>query len=107
MARAAEDRVDRIILHVLEEVPSENPVALHVADLWLDRGSAPEMAFERMAKFPGAADKHAAAFLGHAMSLVALVNKGHGGELAGLPLRLATSQAVFMKWAQSLPTDDA
>ncbi len=60
VACAAEDSVDRILLHALQKVPSEKSIRFHVADLGFHSGSAQEVAFEGVAKFAGAADKHSA-----------------------------------------------
>jgi hypothetical protein len=60
MACAAEHRIDRVTLHALEEVPSEEAIRLHVADLGFHGGPASEMAFEGVAEFAGTADEHLA-----------------------------------------------
>ena len=82
MANPAEDRVQRIALHAFEEVPAQQALVLHVADFRFHRGPPTQMAFEGVAELAGAADEHTAAFLGHAVALVASVYEGEVGNLA-------------------------
>ena len=86
--RAAEQCVDRISLHALQEVPAQQSVGFHVADFGLDGGSPPKVALQRVPELPRAADEHPAAFLAHAMALVSAIHKGLGRNLARQALHL-------------------
>ena len=44
MPRAAEERVHRVALHALEEVPAKEAITLHMPDLGFHGGSAAKMA---------------------------------------------------------------
>ena len=76
MSRTAEKRVHCIALHAFEEVPTQQPITLHMADLGLHCGPAPELAFQGVAELAGAADEDAAALFGNAVAFVSFVNKG-------------------------------
>lgn len=88
MAGAAEQGVDRIALHALEEVPAQEPIGFHMPDLGFDGGSASELEFEGGAELPGAAHEDPGSFLGHPMALVAPVDERELRDLAREPLHL-------------------
>ena len=82
MAGAAEDGVDRISRHAFEEVPPEEPVPFHVADLRLDGRPPPKVAPEGIAELSGAADEDATSIRIHPVALVPLVHEGGVGDTA-------------------------
>lgn len=82
VAGPAEDWVDRVTSHALEEVSSHQPVGLHVSNLWLHRGPPSKVTFEGVAEFPGAPDEDQASFFGNPVPPVVAVNEGAGWGLA-------------------------
>ena len=83
VACTAEEGVDRIARHALEEVPPEKSITFHVADLGFDGGPPPQVAFEGITELARAADEDPAPARVHAVSLVPLVHEGGAGSPAG------------------------
>ncbi len=88
VASSAQEGVHRVALHALEEVSSQQPVVLHVADLGFHGRTPPEVSFQGVAELAGAADEDPAPFYGDPMGLVASVHEGGLGDLTGEPFDL-------------------
>ena len=88
VACTAEHCVDRIALHALEEVPSEEAIRLHMANLRLHCGPSPEMAFEGVTELAGATDEHLTSFFRNPVSFVPAIHEGGSRDLSSDPLDL-------------------
>ena len=83
VAGTAEEGVDRVSRHSFEEVPPEEPITLHVADLGLDGGPPPKVAPEGIPELAGAADENLTPGWIHPVALVPTPcprkwSRGHG-----------------------------
>ncbi len=83
VASAAEKSVHGVAHHTLEEVPAEQPVVLHVANLGFHGRPPAEVALESVTEPACAADEHPASFGGDPVALVAAVHEGDFRNLAG------------------------